>query len=104
LRVVVQQNPDACASRDVLACVVASVSEAIHKAVLDCFVAELVIGPATSGRTRWLLAMTRPRAPQERFGLRHCERSEAIQRRWIASSRSLFAMTRPRTPQERICF
>jgi hypothetical protein len=24
----------------------------------DCFVAELVIGPATSGRTRWLLAMT----------------------------------------------
>src|SRR6185312_4779967 len=25
---------------------------------LDCFVAELVIGPATSGRTRWLLAMT----------------------------------------------
>jgi hypothetical protein len=24
---------------------------------LDCFVAELVIGPATSGRTRWLLAM-----------------------------------------------
>jgi hypothetical protein len=28
--------------------------------VLDCFVAELVIGPATSGRTRWLLAMTAP--------------------------------------------
>jgi hypothetical protein len=27
--------------------------------ILDCFVAELVIGPATSGRTRWLLAMTR---------------------------------------------
>jgi len=26
---------------------------------LDCFVAEPVIGPATSGRTRWLLAMTR---------------------------------------------
>jgi len=25
---------------------------------LDCFVAELVIGPATSGRTRWVLAMT----------------------------------------------
>src|SRR5437763_5796840 len=25
---------------------------------LDCFVAEPVIGPATSGRTRWLLAMT----------------------------------------------
>jgi ATP-dependent protease Clp ATPase subunit len=25
---------------------------------LDCFVAEFVIGPATSGRTRWLLAMT----------------------------------------------
>jgi hypothetical protein len=25
---------------------------------MDCFVAELVIGPATSGRTRWLLAMT----------------------------------------------
>src|ERR1700761_8102283 len=35
-------------------------SEAIQcgGAVLDCFVAELVIGPATSGRTRWLLAMT----------------------------------------------
>jgi len=35
-------------------------SEAIQfgAAVLDCFVAELVIGPATSGRTRWLLAMT----------------------------------------------
>jgi hypothetical protein len=29
-----------------------------HKA-LDCFVAEPVIGPATSGRTRWLLAMTK---------------------------------------------
>ena len=29
-------------------------------AQLDCFVAEPVIGPATSGRTRWLLAMTRP--------------------------------------------
>jgi hypothetical protein len=27
-------------------------------AQLDCFVAEPVIGPATSGRTRWLLAMT----------------------------------------------
>src|SRR6202030_2484532 len=27
---------------------------------LDCFVAEPVIGPATSGRTRWLLAMTGP--------------------------------------------
>jgi len=26
---------------------------------LDCFVAESVIGPATSGRTRWLPAMTR---------------------------------------------
>jgi len=26
--------------------------------LLDCFVAELVIGPAASGRTRWLLAMT----------------------------------------------
>jgi len=36
-------------------------SEAIQcgAAVLDCFVAEPVIGPATSGRTRWLLAMTR---------------------------------------------
>ncbi len=36
-------------------------SEAIQGRVhrlLDCFVAELVIGPATSGRTRWLLAMT----------------------------------------------
>jgi|GEM_PF-4542391 len=29
----------------------------VHR-LLDCFVAELVIGPATSGRTRWLLAMT----------------------------------------------
>jgi hypothetical protein len=26
--------------------------------MLDCFVAEPVIGPATSGRIRWLLAMT----------------------------------------------
>jgi hypothetical protein len=35
-------------------------SEAIQfsRRRLDCFVAELVIGPATSGRTRWLLAMT----------------------------------------------
>src|ERR1700731_3563651 len=35
-------------------------SEAIQDggAELDCFVAEPVIGPATSGRTRWLLAMT----------------------------------------------
>jgi hypothetical protein len=35
-------------------------SEAIRSAprFLDCFVAEPVIGPATSGRTRWLLAMT----------------------------------------------
>jgi hypothetical protein len=35
---------------------------------LDCFVAELVIGPATSARTRWLLAMTcktRARARRE---------------------------------------
>gem|GEM_PF-3681275 len=34
-------------------------SEAIQAAhrQLDCFVAEPVIGPATSGRTRWLLAM-----------------------------------------------
>jgi len=40
--------------------VIASDSEAIqfYGAVLDCFVAELVIGPATSGRTRWFLAMT----------------------------------------------
>ena len=36
-------------------------SDAIQNggAALDCFVAEPVIGPATSGRTRWLLAMTR---------------------------------------------
>jgi hypothetical protein len=35
-------------------------SEAIQRQSngLDCFVAEPVIGPATSGRTRWLLAMT----------------------------------------------
>jgi hypothetical protein len=36
-------------------------SEAIQgrgASTLDCFVAELVIGPAISGRTRWLLAMT----------------------------------------------
>ncbi len=35
-------------------------SEAIQRgtAVLDCFVAELVIGPATAGRIRWLLATT----------------------------------------------
>ncbi len=33
-------------------------SEGWDCAVLDCFVAEPVIGPATSGRTRWLLAMT----------------------------------------------
>jgi hypothetical protein len=41
--------------------VIASVSEAIQGGLrkkLDCFVAELVIGPATSSRTRWLLAMT----------------------------------------------
>jgi uncharacterized protein GlcG (DUF336 family) len=40
-------------------------SEAIQRCGegLDCFVAELVIGPATSGRTRWLLAMTK--APGE---------------------------------------
>ena len=31
---------------------------------LDCFVAEPVIGPATSGRTRWLLAMTKPLFPR----------------------------------------
>ena len=29
-----------------------------YGAAPDCFVAEPVIGPATSGRTRWLLAMT----------------------------------------------
>jgi hypothetical protein len=29
-----------------------------HKASLDCFVAEFIIGPA-KGRTRWLLAMTK---------------------------------------------
>ena len=36
-------------------------SEAIQNdlSALDWFVAEPVIGPATSGRTRWLLAMTR---------------------------------------------
>jgi hypothetical protein len=36
-------------------------SEAIQhgRRSMDCFVAEPVIGPATSGRTRWLLAMTR---------------------------------------------
>jgi hypothetical protein len=37
-------------------------SEAIQnlsrETVLDCFVAEPVIGPAQAGRTRWLLAMT----------------------------------------------
>src|SRR6516165_7067896 len=34
-------------------------NEAIQRiATLDCFVAEPVIGPATSGGTRWLLAMT----------------------------------------------
>jgi hypothetical protein len=35
-------------------------SEAIQSEspTLDCFVAKLVIGPVTSGRTRWLLAMT----------------------------------------------
>jgi hypothetical protein len=41
--------------------VIASASEAIQgrlREKVDCFVAELVIGPATSGRTRWLLAMT----------------------------------------------
>jgi hypothetical protein len=33
-------------------------SEAIQKKqILDCFVAEFIIGPA-KGRTRWLLAMT----------------------------------------------
>jgi hypothetical protein len=43
-----------------MACVIASGGEAIQAggAELDCFVAERVIGPATSGRTRWLLAMT----------------------------------------------
>jgi hypothetical protein len=38
-------------------------SEAIQVlpgATLDYFVVELVIGPATSGRTRWFLAMTIP--------------------------------------------
>jgi hypothetical protein len=33
-------------------------SEAMCRKFLDCFVAEPVVGPATSGRTRWLLAMT----------------------------------------------
>src|SRR5262249_60928832 len=36
--------------------------EAIHLSpcgVMDCFVAEPVIGPAQEGRTRWLLAMTK---------------------------------------------
>jgi hypothetical protein len=33
---------------------------------LDCFVAELVIGPATSGRTRWLLAMTAIQRKQQK--------------------------------------
>jgi hypothetical protein len=43
-------------------------SEAIQCSgdVLDCFVAELVIGPATSGRTRWLLAMTKEIREMER--------------------------------------
>jgi hypothetical protein len=36
---------------------------------LDCFVAEPVIGPATSGRTRWLLAMTKAPTPFLRTGL-----------------------------------
>jgi len=35
----------------------------ICAAKLDCFVAEPVIGPATSCRTRWLLAMTRAAKP-----------------------------------------
>jgi hypothetical protein len=37
-------------------CVIASEAKQ-SKAILDCFVAEPVIGPA-EGRTRWLLAMT----------------------------------------------
>jgi hypothetical protein len=38
------------------------------KVTLDCFVAEPVIGPATSGRTRWLLAMTKQKfVPAARF-------------------------------------
>jgi hypothetical protein len=47
-------------------------SEAIQWPVplLDCFVAEPVIGPATSGRTRWLLAMTPDRETE--FLFRHC--------------------------------
>ena len=38
-------------------------SEAIqfYPRAMDCFVAEPVIGPATSGRTRWLFAMTAAR-------------------------------------------
>jgi hypothetical protein len=51
------QNSGADALREWF--VIASDSEAIQLGAgeLDCFVAELVIGPATSGRTRWLLAM-----------------------------------------------
>jgi hypothetical protein len=53
--------------------VVAGVSEAIQLrgAGLDCFVAEPVIGPATLGRTRWLLAMTKyPRTEEQEKAVR----------------------------------
>src|ERR1700759_5428537 len=36
--------------------------------MLDVFVAEPVIGPATSGRTRWLLAMTKGSVLKEPIG------------------------------------
>ena len=52
-----EQNSGANAPRERFYVVIASASEAIQLCVqrrLDCFVAEPVIGPATSGRTRWL--------------------------------------------------
>jgi|GEM_PF-4894320 len=80
-------------SASLISFVIASGSEAIQSGryVLDCFVAELVIGPATSGRARWFLAMThrkrwlfditrarkRPRARDYFSPLRGGERSAA---------------------------
>ena len=63
--VVLQSSGALGAARTLLHVVIASGSEAIQSSrrMLDCFVAELVIGPATSGRTRWLLAMLGGRPP-----------------------------------------
>jgi hypothetical protein len=68
--------------------VIASASEAIQGGLrrgLDCFVAEPVIGPATSGWTRWLLAMTTCGCILRRWV--SCPENQRADFRWSAVAR-----------------